>query len=158
MSFKGFSALVLISSVVVFVSCQPINLFEQNTIYPEHQWPSKQSNTYQFNVTDSTALYNVYFVIRHHNAYHYKNIWLQVSLQAAGDSVHTQMVNLNLAEDLKGWLGAGMGDLFDHRIALFGAPMRFKNGLQTISLQHIMREDPLQSILSTGIRVEKAKH
>lgn len=143
--------------LIVIVGCQPINLFEQNTIYPDHQWPSKQVNGYQFNITDTNALYNVYFVIRHHNAYHYKNIWLQVNTKAPADTLVTQIVNLNLADDLHGWLGAGMDDIYDHRIAINAKPLKFKKGLYHISMQHIMREDPLQNVLSTGIRVEKAQ-
>ena len=29
-------------------SCEPIQLYEQNTIYPQHEWSSKQVNHYQF--------------------------------------------------------------------------------------------------------------
>jgi len=37
------------------------------------------------------------------------------------------------------------------------APIHFNKGVNEISIQHTMREDPLENILSTGIRVEKAK-
>jgi len=36
-------------------------------------------------------------------------------------------------------------------------PMKLPLGAFKISTQQIMREDPLQNILTTGIRVEKAK-
>jgi gliding motility-associated lipoprotein GldH len=142
---------------VMLLACQTKQLFEQSTIYPNHQWASKQVNEYQFQITDSTVPYNVYFVIRHHNAYHYKNIWIQLTTTAPNDSVSKQSVNLNLADDIKGWLGTGMNDLYDQRIPINSEPVYLKKGMYKFALSHTMREDPLENILSTGIRVEKAK-
>jgi gliding motility-associated lipoprotein GldH len=147
----------LVGVITIFAACQTKQLFEQNTIYPNHQWVSKQANEYQFAITDTAAAYKVLFVIRHHNAYHYKNIWLQVNTTAPNDSVYKQSINLNLADDEKGWLGTGMDDIYDQRIPLSIEPVHFKKGTYKFSVQHTMREDPLENILSTGIRVEKVK-
>lgn len=144
-------------SVVFFTSCKTINVYEQNSIYADHQWSSKTVNGYQFDIQDTNSMYKVFFVIRHHNAYHYKNIWLQVNTKAPGDSVATQSINLNLADDMNGWLGTGMDDIYDQRIPITAKPVKLHKGLYHFSVQHTMREDPLQNILSTGIRVEKVK-
>ena len=152
-----FKLFLVINIAISFVACQTIDLYEQVTTYPEHQWASKQINQYQFNIADTNALYNMYFVIRHHNAYHYKNIWLQVNTQAAGDSLQKQTININLADDMNGWMGSGMDDIYDHRVLINAKPMKLPFGAFKISTQQIMREDPLQNILTTGIRVEKAK-
>lgn len=146
-----------IAFIVLLAACQTKQLYEQNTIYPAHKWASKQVNEYQFSIVDTAVAYKVYFVIRHHNAYHYKNIWLQLNTTAPNDSVTKQSLNLNLADDEKGWLGTGMDDIYDQRIPISTDPVHFKKGLYKFSLQHTMREDPLENILSTGIRVEKVK-
>jgi gliding motility-associated lipoprotein GldH len=147
----------VVIAIVFFAACQTIDLYEQITTYPTHQWSTKQINEYSFSISDTNSLYNIYFVIRHHNAYHYKNIWLQVNTQAASDSVLKQTVNINLADDMKGWLGTGMDDIYDHRVLINAKPVKLPMGIFKVSLHHIMREDPLQNILTTGIRVEKAK-
>ena len=140
---------------LLFSSCQTKPLYEQTTVHPNHNWSSQQVDEYQFAITDTTAAYKVYFVIRHHNAYHYKNIWIQLNTVAPNDSVTKQSLNLNLADDEKGWLGTGMDDIFDQRIPVSVDTVHFKKGLYKFRLQHTMREDPLENILSTGIRVEK---
>ena len=152
-----FKLFLVLNIAIYFASCQTIDLYEQVTTYPEHQWANKQINQYQFNIADTNAFYNMYFVIRHHNAYHYKNIWLQVNSQAAGDSLQKQTININLADDMNGWLGSGMDDIYDHRVLINSKPIKLPKGIFSISTQQIMREDPLQNILTTGIRVEKAK-
>ena len=70
-------------------------------------------------------------------------------------SAINNLENLNLADDEKGWLGTGMDDVFDQRIPMGNEPVRFSKGMYTFILEHTMREDPLENILSTGIRVEK---
>ena len=109
-----------------------------------------------FNITDTNQLYKIIFVIRHHNAYHYKNIWIDLSHSSASESAKTETFNLNLANDQKGWLGTGMDDIYDQRIPLYPKPIKLKYGMHTFTIKHTMREDPLQNILSTGIRIEKA--
>jgi len=150
-------SLILVLCMIIFIieGCQTKQLYEQNTIYPNHNWPSKQANKYQFEIADTNAAYKVYFVIRHHNAYHYKNIWLQLNIIDPNQIQTKQSLNLNLADDEKGWLGTGMDDIFDQRIPISKDPFHFKKGLHTFILEHTMREDPLENILSTGIRVEK---
>ena len=137
-------------------ACQTIPLSEQNTIHPEHQLNSAKPEKYLFNITDTNQLYKVIFVIRHHNAYHYKNIWVELSHSSAGEKAQTETFNLNLADDQKGWLGTGMDDIYDQRIPLYTKPVKLKYGMHTFIIKHTMREDPLQNILSTGIRIEKA--
>ena len=154
---KNKIAFILLSIFFVLSACETKQLFEQSTIYPNHNWPSKQATKYQFNVTDTAANYKIFFVIRHHNAYHYKNIWLDISMKSPTNSITKKVANLNLADDAKGWLGSGMDDVYDQRIPITTAPVHFNRGINEISIQHTMREDPLDNILSTGIRIEKVK-
>lgn len=155
---KCFSCFTyVLMATILITGCQTKQLFEQNTIYPDHHWASKQLNEYQFTISDTSAAYKVFFVIRHHNAYHYKNIWLQFNTIAPNDSVFKQSLNLNLADDEKGWLGTGMDDIYDQRIPINNEAQHFKKGIYKFQIQHTMREDPLENILSTGIRVEKVK-
>jgi gliding motility-associated lipoprotein GldH len=154
---KNKIAFILLNIFFVLSGCETKQLFEQSTIYPNHNWPAKQATKYQFNVTDTAASYKIFFVIRHHNAYHYKNIWLDLIIKNPNNAITKQVLNLNLADDTRGWLGTGMDDIYDQRIPMTATPIRFNKGINEITVQHTMREDPLENILSTGIRVEKAK-
>ena len=58
----------------------------------------------------------------------------------------------------KGWLGTGMDDLYEHRIALTPINQQFyfkKAGTYTFSLEHVMREEPLEHVMNVGLRIEK---
>jgi gliding motility-associated lipoprotein GldH len=142
--------------LISLAACQTIPLSEQNTIHPDHQWNSAKPEKYLFNIIDTNQLYKIIFVIRHHNAYHYKNIWIELRHSSTAEQSKTETFNLNLANDQKGWLGTGMDDIYDQRIPLYSKPIKLKYGMHTFTIKHTMREDPLQNILSTGIRIEKA--
>jgi len=147
--------LFFILTVFLLSACHPIDLYEKTAPFSTHAWSSNNKLTFQFTITDTIAQYNLFAVIRHLDAYHWNNIWLNVTTIAPGDTAVTQQVNLTLGDNKKGWLGAEMDDIVEHRILLNAAPVKLKQGNYTFILQQIMREDPLQFVMNAGIRVEK---
>ena len=140
-------------------SCKQTEVFEQNTVIPQYEWKSDFTATGSFLVTDTTSYYSIYLVLRHTDAYKYNNIWLNIGLQAPGDSLFKQKVDLKLGDDANGWEGAGMNDIWEVRKLLNGKPRRFrKAGTYHFSIAQIMRDDPLLNIMSAGLRIEKKKH
>ena len=136
-------------------SCTRLDTFEQIVFFPNHQWTSKYQPSFHFEISDTTVRYNIYVVIRHEDAYHFNNLWLNVITTAPGEKPNSQKVNLQLANNSTGWLGSGMDDVFDHRIRITNSPIHLRKGIYQFNLQQIMREDPLPAMLNAGIRVEK---
>lgn len=123
---------------------------------PEQVWDNTNKPSFTFTITDTTASYNIFIVVRHTDAYNYNNLWLTLGLQAPGDSIHSQNINIELGNDAKGWEGTGMDDIFEIRKNITPGPLPFKKaGNYTFTIAQIMRENPLRHILNVGIRVEK---
>lgn len=137
--------------------CGSLDVYEKSSFFPEHEWKSSERPGFTFSITDTTAQYHIYVIFRHEDAYHFKNIWMDIGTRAPGDSIQTQQVNIMLADNKKGWLGTGMDDIYDHRARITRFPVKLKKGEYTFTLQQNMREDPLQFVLNAGIRVEKVK-
>ena len=143
---------------IFLASCGTADVFEKNISIPNHEWSGSFKPEISFEITDTTSLYNLYVVLRHTDAYRYKNIWINAYMQIPGDTLKKQRLELRLATDDKGWLGSGMDDIFEHRILITHTPQQFrKSGVYKFRLENIMREDPLQYVMNVGIRVEKAK-
>lgn len=137
-------------------SCKQTDVFEKNTVIPEYAWLSDFTATGNFLITDTASAYSIYLVLRHTDAYKYNNIWLSIGLQAPGDTLFKQKVDLKLGDDANGWEGAGMNDIWEVRKLLNGQPRRFKQGGKYyFSINQIMRDDPLLHIMSAGLRIEK---
>ena len=151
------ASLVLIVSLC-FTACTKLDEFEKNSIIPQNQWLYTFKPSFDFEIKDTTASYNLYVVLRHTDAYRYNNIWLNIGTQSPGDSTRYQKFELRLGSDTKGWEGTGMDDIWELRKLITNGPVKFnKAGNYKFSVAHIMRENPLPNILSVGIRVEKAK-
>ena len=138
----------------VLSSCTTIDLYEKNITLPGHSWSSAFKPTFSFTITDTTASYQLFLVFRHTEKYNYNNIWINLYSQPPGDTVHKARFELQLATNDKGWLGTGMDDIYEHRLALTDA-RKFRAGTYKFTIEQIMREDPLENVLNAGLRVEK---
>ena len=142
----------------LFISCKQIDLFEKNTVIHNYEWAGDFNAKGSFSITDTASLYNIYLVIRHTDAYKYNNIWLKIGFQAPGDTMHYQRLNLQLANDMTGWEGSGMNDIWELRKMLNSQPEPFKKaGNYSFTISQNMRDNPLLHVMSVGLRVERQK-
>lgn len=148
---------ILLFLSIFLVACGTNNVFERAERFASHEWPVTREPLIKFDISDTSSFYNIYVVIRHADAYRYNNIWLNITTQSPNDTPKTQLLDISLADNTKGWLGTGMDDIFDRRARITQAPIRLKKGTYTFKLQQAMREDPLGYVLSAGIRVEKVQ-
>lgn len=148
--------LPILCMLLFFAACTTNGVVEMHTTFPQHSWSSTEKPSYQVNIEDTAASYKVYIVLRHSDAYRYKNLWMDVAVKQPDGKTYHQKINFLLASDENGWLGSGMDDIWEHRILLNATPLKFPHkGSYTFQLQQLMREDPLEYVMNTGLRVEK---
>lgn len=150
---------VWVFACVLLVSCTTTDVFEKNIAIPDHAWSKQFKPEITFTIKDTTSRYNIYIVLRHTDAYHFRNIWLNIHTQSPTGVSKSQPLDLQLADDQKGWLGSGMDDIYEHRIMITSPqrPESLSAGTYHFTLEHIMREDPLANVMNVGIRLEKVK-
>jgi len=160
-SFLNFikPALLLLTICSVFAACGRLDVYEKNVSIPNYQWQYSFQPTFDFDITDTAAEYNIFIVLRHTDAYRYNNIWLNVGIKAPNDTATTaRRVDLQLGNDTKGWEGTGMDDIWEVRKPATKAPVQFKKpGTYHFSIAQVMRESPLSNVMSVGVRVEKVR-
>ena len=156
---RNFVWSLLAACGLTLVACNTIDLFEKTVAIPGHQWSSGFKPKFSFTIKDSNAAYQLYIIIRHNDKYNFNNIWLTLTATSPdGTTSQFPQIEMPLAAKEKGWLGSGMGDIYEHRIPLTLDPAKLpmnKAGNYTFTLQQIMREDPLQQVLNAGLRIEK---
>ncbi len=153
--------LLIILTVFIIVglsACTQLDVFEKDTVIPKNNWQSAFQPTFDFEIKDLAASYNLFIVLRHTDAYAYNNIWLNIGTQSPGDSMRYQKFDILLGSDAKGWEGTGMDDIWEIRKLITNGPVKFnKAGIYHFKVAQIMRQDPLPNVMNTGIRVEKVK-
>lgn len=141
----------------VLAGCRQLEVYEKNTSVPGQRWSAKQEIQGRFDIRDTVSPFRIQVVVRHTDAYAYNNIWLNVGLQAPGDTLRFQRVNVLLGDDARGWYGTGMNDIWEVRFPLTDVPRRFlRAGTYRFVIRQLMRDEPLEHVMSAGIRLDKS--
>lgn len=153
MLIRLFQIIIL---ALIFSACRETGLYEKVHFMEGNAWSANQQPEFVFEVKDTVSKYQVYFLIRHGDAYEFNNVWIKLNSKLPGDSVvRKDRFDIPLANQNK-WLGSGMDDIFDHRVLLYREPVKFsKTGQYTISIGHDMRVEPLDHVYNVGLRIEK---
>ncbi|WP_447641555.1 MULTISPECIES: gliding motility lipoprotein GldH [Chitinophagaceae] len=152
---KRFAYIVLLVCCSFLFACKyKVGYYEKTVAVVNRAWASGFRPTFTFEITDTSSVYNIYVVVRHTDAYHYNNMWINFTSIAPASIAETQKLNLKLGDNSK-WLGSGMDDIVEHRILVNKNPVKLKPGKYIFMLQNIMREDPLEEVMNIGIRVSK---
>jgi gliding motility-associated lipoprotein GldH len=148
---------VAILALCFFQGCLPAPYYQKEEAIPQNAWKYSFKPTFTFEISDTVAAYQPYFIIQHTQAYPYSNIWMWVYIKTPGDTVaKKERVNVILAEQNGQWLGRGMGEIWEQRLRLnLGNTSFNRKGEYKISFEQNMRVNPLPEILHVGIRLEK---
>lgn len=146
-------------SCLLLASCLPSPYYQKQYTLPDNEWHYKNKLAFKFEVTDTNTLYNMYFLVRHTEAYPFSNIWVWIYTKAPGDSTFNKTrIEIPLAEPNGKWLGRGMGEIWEQRMPIThegDKSILRKKGTWEIKLEQNMRVNPLPEILQVGLRVEK---
>jgi gliding motility-associated lipoprotein GldH len=156
---KKFTAnlFLLLFCCTFLFCCQSIDTFEINKTIPGHSWKSDFEVKGFFTVKDTVSKYDMYVLLRHTDAYRYNNIWLNIGLQYPGEKIEYKKINLSLGNDRNGWEGSGINDIWYVKKKLNKLPFALEHaGNYHFSISNIMRDDPLEHVMSVGLSVEKS--
>lgn len=137
----------------------PSPYFQKDIAIPQNEWQYDFQPSFKIDIQDTAALYNLYFIVRHTDAYQFSNIWMWIYTKQPGDtSFQKSRIDIPLAMASGKWLGRGMGEIYEQRMPITrnDAPMVFKKkGIYEIKFEQNMRINPLPELLQIGLRVEK---
>ncbi|CAG0984489.1 MAG: gliding motility lipoprotein GldH [Bacteroidetes bacterium] len=140
---------------LVFLACDKNRVFEQNITVEGGSWAMDNMATFEFEITDTLAEYNILINIRNRNDYPYNNIYLFLQLTAPDGKKATDTLNCLLADEKGRFLGKSAGNLWDNRIPYkwgvkFPMPGKYK-----VNYIQAMRHEKLEAITDVGLRIEK---
>ena len=140
--------------------CLPSPYYQQQVPIPQNQWNYNFRPMFKFDITDTAAHYQPYFIIQHTQAYPYNNLWMWMYIKMPGDSLgKKERINISLAGPDGAWKGRGMGAIYEERVYLdLGDSVKFRRaGHYEIVLEQNMRVNPLPEVLHVGMRIDKVK-
>lgn len=150
--------LIAVLLACVFIGCDDARVFEKNVDFEQRAWLVTDKPVFEFNVSDSTAPYNVYLTVRNTVDYPFSRFFVTYYLQdSSGNVLSKKLVGNTLFDATTGapFGDSGVGDIYDHRFPILQNHTFGYAGLHKIELEQFMRKDTLDGVLAVGVRVEK---
>lgn len=155
--FKAGIWFISVFAVILLLSCNGRQVYEKYKKIPDYIWNLHYQVPFEFDIKDTTAVYNVYLNIRNASNYKFNNLWILVDKQNPQGIQTRSRYEFVLANPDGSWKGDGLGDIFDNHMLLEQA-IRFQIvGTYTYTFQHCMRIDNLPAIMDIGLEIEKVK-
>ncbi|HEY9489416.1 MAG TPA: gliding motility lipoprotein GldH [Chryseosolibacter sp.] len=152
-SFFGFTIIT-----VFLLSCDEQRVYEKNQDFDSRYWLVSEKPEFEFEIRDTLQSYNLYCNVRNSLDYPFARIFITYHLKdSTGLVTDKNLVSALLFNEKTGkpFGDSGLGDLYDHQIAL-KQDYRFpRSGKYKVSFEQYMRTDTLAGILAVGLRVEK---
>ncbi len=160
----GLTGLALLTSVLLS-GCDPQRVYEDNVELKSktgdpYVWDVQQRPTFTFVITDTAALYDVYFNVRNAAGYGFYNLYLKHSLTGPdGRPASPALLHQVLLLDPKTGQprGKGTGDIFDHQVLALPRQRFVRPGSYQLTLEQYMRQNQLPGIMAVGVRVARVQ-
>jgi len=146
-----------LASAFLYLGCDPGRLLDKNIDLEEKTWLVDYKPAFEFEVSDTTSMYSIFFNVRNSIDYRFTNLYITYYLlNPEGTQLSSELVNFNLFHPKTGKpYGNGLGDIFDHQLPIIKNRKFDKSGKYKLIYEQYMRTDSLTGIYAIGARVEK---
>ena len=148
--------LALVLSISLF-SCDQNRIVDEYINLGEQGWTYNDKVNVEFEISDTSQFYNIYFNARNTGIYPYQNLYILMRISDPDGEENENRLNFSLADKDGKWFGSGLGDLHDNQILIVEALKFLKMGKYSIELEQNMRDNPLPGLVEAGVRVEVIK-
>lgn len=146
--------LFIILSFTIFSSCKNIDVYEKQVSLPKQEWKKNQLAVIEFDIKDSTS-HPLYLVVRHTERFPYNKLLLKLIIQdQTKQEKFATTILAPLTDSAGNWTGERMDDIYYSRIKL-DQSVFLNPGKYRFVFENLMQADPLPSILSVGIALDK---
>lgn len=151
------SAVLFCATVFLLSSCNNNIVYSKYQNFHENEWFVKDKAVFDIDIKDTVSLNNISLMVRHADAYPYRNLFLFVTTKYPDGKTLTDTMEVVLADEKGKWQGSGAGDIFDFKVPI-KKNVRFPlAGKYQFSFEQGMRVDPLPLIMDFGFEIEKSK-
>ncbi len=143
--------------VVLFQACKGEDIYYQKYVDIENEtWAAEESQSFDFEITDTTKLYDFFFNLRNTNDYGYRNVFVFWKLQTPDGRTKTDTAQFILAAPNGKWLGSSAsGTLIENSMWFLKTKLPIQ-GMYTFTFTQGMREKKLGGINNVGLKILKA--
>jgi gliding motility-associated lipoprotein GldH len=132
--------LVLIGTIVMFISCDNNIIFDDYKTFANQTWNSDSIIIWDYSVIDTISKNQLVIKVRHTTDYEFQNLFLFIKAEK------TDTLELLLANKEGKWLGKGIGDVREVEVVYRKEKVFTKKGNFTFEIEQAMRYAALEKI------------
>ncbi|MFN0213006.1 MAG: gliding motility lipoprotein GldH [Saprospiraceae bacterium] len=149
-----YSFFVLIFSLT---ACGPSYLFDEEKTIPNGQWAYRDTLDFKFNVSDTSAIYNILVDFVYADSFPNQNIYVKFYTLFPDGRRLSKPLSFDFFDPIGNPAGKCSGDECRAQISIQQNAFFQKTGDYTITLEQYGRLDPLPGIIKVGLSVEKVQ-
>ena len=156
MTKNNFIFFILFGMVILFASCNGEDIYFQKFQAVEGSlWNEKEVKSFDFDIVDTTKLYEFYFNLRNNNDYGYGNIFVFWTLQSPDGRTKTDTAQFILAKPNGQWLGkSASGTVIENSMYFLKTKLPTR-GVYSLVFTQGMREENLEGVKDVGLKIMK---
>jgi gliding motility-associated lipoprotein GldH len=147
-----FSSFLLLIFAVACSEKETI-AFEKTYELPKSEWAYADSLNFEFDIADTTKLYDIVLDIRHTTDFPFQNLYTNIALKFPKGERSQQVVNIDLADNTGKWHGEGTGDTRLYAVNIQTSAFFNQMGKHRYTLQQFMRTDILRGVKSISLKL-----
>ncbi len=154
---KNWIGLLGIAILVGCSACGPTVIYEEEQTIAPSGWTYADTLAYQFDIADTSQVYNLFLTLQHSADFSSQNIYVRVYTGFPNGKRLSQRLSLEISDKIGRWLGDCSGDNCQIDIPLQANAYFDQIGPHYFTLEQYMRVDPLPGITAVSFRVEVAE-
>lgn len=143
--------------MLTLLACGPDYLYEAERPVQSTTWTYADSLAFNFTITDTTGIYNLFLDVTHSPDYAYENLYTRILTAFPGGQKLDQTLSLELADNTGRWAGDCGGDRCITRIPLQENAFFDAAGQYVITVHQHMRKAALPGVMAIGLAVEQTE-
>lgn len=149
------SVLCSLLSVLFLFSCDSKDyILKDSQSIVDGAWTYADTKKYEFDIADTTKVYNLYLSLNHAEDYPHQNLYLKIHTLFPSGKKLEQQVSFELADKYGKWYG-DCGSTCDLLVDLQKGAYFNELGAHTITLEQFMRKDPIEGVYELALMVEE---
>jgi len=151
-----FLPVAIAFTTLLLYGCGPNYLLEGKHEFSEAQWAYADSLRFEFDVKDTTRIYNLYAELTHSVDYSFQNVYTRIhTLMPSGQRL-TKMVSLELTDKMGLWTGDCNSKTCQIRLPIQEDLYFNQAGHYTIVVEQFMRQDQLPGLDEFSLLIEES--
>lgn len=140
--------------IITMGACQHF-FFDEKKLLENAVWPYDRILEFEFQIDDSSKVYNIYLEAVHSNEYPNQNVYSKVTVTFPDGKTREQQVSFELADSKGEWLGNCSGKTCSRRMHFMPNAVFDETGKYKMKFEQYTRSEKVEGIHSLRLIIEK---